>query len=137
MSVRHRVAVYVATVILFWSGTAQAASFTIRKVVAAGDAAPQGGTFAQFDPVANAGAILFDALVEKDEPFHGVYLARGSSLSRIVAVSDPSPLGGTSTTAAWKEKVGSDVDRRPRRRSLASEGMGVIYVLGALSGFKR
>ncbi len=97
MSLRHRVAVYVATVILFWSGSAQPASFTIRKVVAAGDKAPQGGTFVQFDPVANTGAILFDALVKKDEPFHGIYVARGSSLSRIVAIGDPSPLGGTFT----------------------------------------
>ena len=95
MSLRHRVAVYVATVILFWSGSAQPASFTIRKVVAAGDKAPQGGTFVQFDPVANTGAILFDALVKKGEPFHGIYVARGSSLSRVVAIGDPSPLGGT------------------------------------------
>jgi hypothetical protein len=45
--------------------------------------------------VANTGAILFDALVKKDKPFHGIYLARGSSLSRVVAIGDPSPLGGT------------------------------------------
>jgi hypothetical protein len=85
----------VPILLLFWSGSAQPASFTIRKVVAAGENAPQGGTFTQFDPVANTGAILFDALVKKDEPFHGIYVARGSALSRIVATGDPSPLGGT------------------------------------------
>ncbi len=90
-----RVFICIPILILFWSGSAQPASFTIRKVVAAGDKAPQGGTFVQFDPVANTGAILFDALVKKGEPFHGIYVARGSSLSRVVAIGDPSPLGGT------------------------------------------
>ncbi len=90
-----RVFVCFPILFLFCSGSAQGGSFTIRKLVAEGDNAPQGGTFTQFDPVANTGAILFDALVKKDEPFHGIYMARGSVLSRIVATGDPSPLGGT------------------------------------------
>ncbi len=95
MRVLRGITLSVPILLLFWSGSAQPASFTIRKVVAAGENAPQGGTFTQFDPVANTGAILFDALVKKDEPFHGIYVARGSALSRIVATGDPSPLGGT------------------------------------------
>ncbi len=95
MRVLRGITLSIPILLLFWSGSAQPASFTIRKVVAAGDKAPQGGTFTQFDPVANTGAILFDALVKKDEPFHGIYVARGSVLSRIVATGDPSPLGGT------------------------------------------
>lgn len=79
---------------VFWSGFAEPASFTIRKVVAAGEDAPQGGTFSEFEPVVNTGTILFDALVQRDKPFHGIYVARGSSLSRVVAIGDPSPLGG-------------------------------------------
>jgi hypothetical protein len=90
-----RVLIFLPIVFLFWSGSAQPASFTIRKVAAAGENSPQGGTFTQFDPVANTGAILFDALVKKDEPFRGIYVARGSALSRIIATGDPSPLGGT------------------------------------------
>ncbi len=84
----------VSILLLFWTGSVEPASFTIRKLVAAGEDAPQGGTFTQFDPVANTGAVLFDALVKKGEPFHGIYLAQGSSLSRVVAIGDPSPLGG-------------------------------------------
>lgn len=95
MKVVRGIALSIPILILLWSGSAQPASFTIRKVVAAGDDAPQGGTFAQFDPVANTGAILFDALVKQGEPFHGIYVVRGSSLSRLVAIGDPSPLGGT------------------------------------------
>ncbi|MBW8057051.1 MAG: hypothetical protein FVQ86_03390, partial [candidate division NC10 bacterium] len=93
MRVLRGVFICVSILLLFWTGSVEPASFTIRKLVAAGEDAPQGGTFTQFDPVANTGAILFDALVKKGEPFHGIYLARGSSLSRVVAIGDPSPLG--------------------------------------------
>jgi hypothetical protein len=74
---------------------AEKASYSVRAVATAGAAAPGGGKFAQFDPAANSGAILFDALVEKDAPFHALFVARGASLSRLVAVGDASPLGGT------------------------------------------
>lgn len=90
-----RVFIGLAMLVLLWLGSAQSASFKFRKVVAAGDGAPQGGVLTDFDPVANTGAILFDALVKKGEPFHGIYVARGSSLSRVVATGDASPLGGT------------------------------------------
>ncbi|MFQ5803094.1 MAG: choice-of-anchor tandem repeat NxxGxxAF-containing protein [Candidatus Methylomirabilales bacterium] len=95
MKVLRGITLSIPFLILLWSGSAQPASFTIHKVVAAGDHAPGGGTFTLFDPVANTGAILFDALVRKDEPIHGIYLARGASISRVVAIGDPSPLGGT------------------------------------------
>ncbi|MFQ5846287.1 MAG: choice-of-anchor tandem repeat NxxGxxAF-containing protein [Candidatus Methylomirabilales bacterium] len=96
MRVLRRAFVAALLLFLFGVGSAEPAAFTILKVVAAGDGAPQGGTFTHFDPVANTGAILFDALVKKkDEPFHGVYVARGVSLTRVVAIGDSSPLGGT------------------------------------------
>ncbi len=90
----RRVLICVPLLCLLWSGPAQPAPFTIRKVVAAGDHAARGETFTEFDPVANTGAILFDALVEQNKPFHAIYVARRSSLSRVVAIGDPSPLGG-------------------------------------------
>ncbi len=92
-----RVLICAPMLCLFWSGWAEPASFTIHKVAAAGDAAPAGGVFTQFDPAANTGVILFDALVMKDQLFHGIYLARGSALSRVAATGNPSPLGGTFT----------------------------------------
>ncbi|MFQ5541552.1 MAG: choice-of-anchor tandem repeat NxxGxxAF-containing protein [Candidatus Binatia bacterium] len=63
----------------------------------AGEEAPQGGTFIQFEPVGinRAGAILFDALVKQEEEFHGIYLAHDSSLARVVAAGDLTPMGGT------------------------------------------
>ena len=82
MKVLRGITLSIPILILLWSGLAQPASFTIRKVAATGENSPQGGTFTQFDPVANTGAILFDALVKKDEPFRGIYVARGSTLSQ-------------------------------------------------------
>lgn len=118
----------VSILLLFWTGSVEPASFTIRKLVAAGEDAPQGGTFTQFDPVANTGAVLFDALVKKGEPFHGIYLARGSSLSRVVAIGDPSPLGGDFT-----ELSSAALNRRGKVAFLGSTVGGVpqaIYVTG-------
>ena len=76
---------------------AAATSFTLQKVVEAGEEAPQGETFIRFEPVGinQAGTILFDALVKQEREFHGIYLARDSLLSRVVATGDPTPVGGT------------------------------------------
>ena len=79
-----------------WSGAADAASFTLRKVVVAGGEAPQGGTFIQFEPVGinRFGAILFDALVKQKGDFRSIYLSRESSLARVAAIGDTTPDGG-------------------------------------------
>lgn len=82
---------------LMGSEAATLASFTLRKIVATGEEAPQGGTFILFEPVGinPDGTILFDALVKYEEEFHGIYLAHDSSLSRVVAAGDLTPMGGT------------------------------------------
>ncbi|MFQ5881851.1 MAG: choice-of-anchor tandem repeat NxxGxxAF-containing protein [Candidatus Methylomirabilales bacterium] len=118
---RRGILICIPFLLLFGSGLAESASFTIRKVVAAGEDAPQGGTFTQFDPAAvhGHGAILFDALIKKKEgQFHGVYLARGSSLSRVVATGDSSPLGGTFIELSF----------------MALNGRGHVAFLGSATG---
>ncbi len=78
-------------------GIGQAGSFTLQKIVVAGEEAPQGGVFVGFEPLGinRDGVILFDALVQQEENFHGIYLARHMSLSRLVATGDRTPTGGT------------------------------------------
>lgn len=100
-----RIGRMLAGLILWWAwiGAAEAASFTIRKVVAAGEPAPMGGAFVQFEPIAinRTGLILFDALVQGEESFHAAFFLQGASLSRVVRVGDASPLGGTFTELAF------------------------------------
>ncbi len=97
MSSLHPYLVSISLLLFMGSGSAALVSFTLQKVVEAGEKAPQGETFIQFEPVGinQAGAILFDALVKKEREFHGIYLARDSSLSRVAATGDPTPMGGT------------------------------------------
>ncbi|MFQ5849585.1 MAG: hypothetical protein ACE5JU_03235 [Candidatus Binatia bacterium] len=46
------------------------------------------------DRARNAGAVLFSAVVKQDKEIRGVYLAHNSVLTRVVAMGDPTPLGG-------------------------------------------
>jgi hypothetical protein len=66
----------------------------LRKVVASGDPAPGGGTFAAFGPppLDGRGRVAFAAVVERGVA-GGVYLA-ADGVKRIVAVGDDTPLGG-------------------------------------------
>ena len=59
-------------------GLGQSGSFTLQKIVVAGEEAPQGGVFVGFEPLGinRDGVILFDALVQQEENFHGIYLVR-------------------------------------------------------------
>ncbi|MFQ5903812.1 MAG: choice-of-anchor tandem repeat NxxGxxAF-containing protein [Candidatus Binatia bacterium] len=79
------------------SGAAAPAPFTLKKVVAAGEEAPQGGTFIQFEPMGinPDGTILFEALVKQERDFRAIYLSHDSSLARVAAIGDTTPDGGT------------------------------------------
>jgi hypothetical protein len=68
----------------------------LRKLVAQGDPAPEGGAFAAFGaPAMNArGAIAFAALVEGRAAPGGIFVADGGRVHRIVAAGDESPVGG-------------------------------------------
>jgi hypothetical protein len=69
---------------------------TLRKVVAQGDAAPAGGTFAAFGPpVINArGAVAFAAVVEGKAVPGGVFVASGERIQMVVGAGDETPIGG-------------------------------------------
>jgi len=71
----------------------EAASFTIRPVVLAGDPAPGGGRFQGFEEVTinGRGEILFEGITGEGE---GLYLASGGSIRPLAILGQPTPLGG-------------------------------------------
>ncbi len=68
----------------------------LRKLLAQGDPAPEGGAFAAFGaPAMNArGAIAFAAIVEGRAAPGGIFVAEGDRVHRLVAAGDESPAGG-------------------------------------------
>src|SRR5438552_2475231 len=69
---------------------------TLSKVVAQGDPAPAGGTFAGFGvPALNdSGALAFAAVVEGRAVPGGVFVAKGGRTRMLVGAGDESPIGG-------------------------------------------
>src|SRR6266581_3750911 len=76
-----------------------------RKVVAQGDPAPAGGSFAAFGPpsINGSGVIAFGAVVEGRAAPGGVFLAKGDAVRMIVAAGDETPDGGI--FAKFSERV--------------------------------
>ncbi len=73
----------------------------VRKIAATGDGAPGGGTFSHFGPwptVNASGTIGFVASVDAASSPIAAFLAAPSGLSRIAAVGDALPGGGTLAT---------------------------------------
>lgn len=68
----------------------------LRKVVAQGDPAPAGGSFAAFGPpVVNArGAVAFAAVVEGKAVPGGLFVASGERIRMVVGAGEETPLGG-------------------------------------------
>ena len=71
-------------------------SGVLRKVVAQGDPAPAGGTFAAFGPpVINArGVVAFAAVVEGKAVPGGLFVASGDGIRMAVGAGDETPIGG-------------------------------------------
>ena len=78
---------------------------TLSKVVAQGDPAPAGGTFAGFGVPAlnNSGALAFAAAVEGRAVPGGVFVAKGGGTRMLVGAGDESPIGGI--FAKFSERV--------------------------------
>jgi len=78
---------------------------TLSKVVAQGDPAPAGGTFAGFGvPALNdSGALAFAAVVEGRAVPGGVFVAKGGRTRMLVGAGDESPIGGI--FAKFSERV--------------------------------
>ncbi len=68
----------------------------LRKVVAQGDPAPAGGTFAAFGPPAlnGRGVVAFAAVVEGRAVPGGLFVADGRGVRMLVGAGDESPIGG-------------------------------------------
>jgi hypothetical protein len=77
----------------------------LRKVVAQGDPAPAGGTFAAFGPPAiNArGAVAFAAVVDGQAVPGGIFLASGDHIQMMVGAGEETPIGGI--FAKFSERV--------------------------------
>ena len=76
-----------------------------RKLVAQGDPAPAGGTFAGFGPPSlnGKGLVVFGGVVEGRAVPGGVFLAKGDTIRMLVGAGDETPLGGI--FAKFSERV--------------------------------
>jgi hypothetical protein len=81
-------------------------SGVLRKIVAQGDPAPAGGSFAAFGPPAiNAsGEVAFAAVVEGKAVPGGVFVATGDRVQMAVAAGEDTPIGGI--FAKFSERIG-------------------------------
>jgi len=79
---------------------------SLRKVVAQGDPAPAGGTFAAFGPpVINArGVVAFAAVVEGKAVPGGIFLAGSDRIQMAVGAGEETPIGGI--FAKFSERIG-------------------------------
>jgi|RhiMetdeSRZDD1v2_1073273.scaffolds.fasta_scaffold128335_3 hypothetical protein len=68
----------------------------LHKVVAQGDPAPSGGTFAAFGfpTLNNRGAVAFGAVVEGPAVPGGVFVSDGGAIRMVVGAGEPVPIGG-------------------------------------------
>ncbi len=77
----------------------------LRKVLAAGDPAPGGGTFVAFGipSINSAGTIAFTAVVEKGNVLGGIYLHQNGEARLLVGAGDKAP--DDSTIAKFSERI--------------------------------
>jgi len=95
----------------------------LAKVVAAGDPAPGGGSFAALAaPVLAAGTIAFAAVVEGGPTPGGVFTAEGTALRQVVGAGNAAPGGGV--FARISEHVGIDDAGRVAFGAFLSQGGG-------------
>jgi hypothetical protein len=78
----------------------------LQKIVAQGDPAPAGGTFAGFGPPAlnRDGAVAFGAAVEGKAVPGGIFVSSGGSLRMVLGAGDETPIGGI--FAKFSERIG-------------------------------
>jgi len=78
----------------------------IQKIVAQGDPAPAGGTFAGFGPPAinREGAVAFGAAIEGKAVPGGIFLWKDGQLRMVLGAGDETPIGGI--FAKFSERLG-------------------------------
>jgi pimeloyl-ACP methyl ester carboxylesterase len=88
------------------SGIFSSSGSSITKLVAVGDVTPIGGTFSDVGSISLgafhytdvSGAVVFGSNVSGGTASYGIFRILGGSISRVVAIDDPSPVGGTFST---------------------------------------
>lgn len=80
----------------------------LRKLVAQGEAAPAGGSFAGFGPPAlnNRGVVAFGAVIEGRGVPGGVFAVEGGKVRMLAGAGEETPLGGI--FAKFSERLGID-----------------------------
>jgi len=83
-----------------------AAGGRLRKVVAQGDPAPSGGTFAAFGPptINRDGAVAFGAAIEGRSVPGGIFIWKADQLRMVLGAGDETPIGGI--FAKFSERIG-------------------------------
>jgi len=78
----------------------------LRKIVAQGDPAPSGGSFAAFGPptIDRDGAVAFGAAIEGRSVPGGIFIWQADQLRMVLGAGDESPIGGI--FAKFSERVG-------------------------------
>ena len=78
----------------------------LRKVVAQGDPAPSGGSFAAFGPpiIDRDGAVAFGAAIEGRSVPGGIFIWKADQLRMVLGAGDESPIGGI--FAKFSERIG-------------------------------
>ena len=78
----------------------------LQKIVAQGDPAPAGGTFAGFGPPAinREGAVAFGAAIEGKAVPGGIFVWKGGQLRMVLGAGDETPIGGI--FAKFSERLG-------------------------------
>ena len=78
----------------------------LRKVVAQGDPAPSGGTFAAFGPptINRDGAVAFGAAIEGRSVPGGIFIWKADQLRMVLGAGDETPIGGI--FAKFSERIG-------------------------------
>ena len=78
----------------------------LRKVVAQGDPAPSGGSFAAFGPptIARNGTVAFGAAIEGRSVPGGIFVWKSDQLRMVLGAGDQTPIGGI--FAKFSERIG-------------------------------
>ena len=78
----------------------------LRKVVAQGDPAPSGGSFAAFGPptIARNGTVAFGAAIEGRSVPGGIFVWKSDQLRMVLGAGDETPIGGI--FAKFSERIG-------------------------------
>lgn len=106
---------------------------TLRKLVAAGDPAPRGGTFDKFGvpSMNNKGGIAFPAVVEHGAVLGGIFIAGTRDLHLLVGAGDLSPSGAMLVRFSERVSINDDDEVAFGAQLGTGAGTEAVFVAGA------